>query len=401
MLRRWDLDGRRQLGWHHLEELATALGVQRRRDRTSPPPATTCPSGTWPPASWRRPGRSRAGSRPSPSRPTAIGSPPATTTASSASGTGASQTRLLRKFAPTRSAVSALAFSAGRRPPGLAPARTRPSTVWDAKTAPTAGSLIGHTDRIPGPGLASRRPPALLGRLGHHRPRLGRGQVRADHPAQQPRRPGPRAGPERRRRPAGLQPTRPTPSTSGTRTATAKLQRHCGRRPARSAPWPSPRRPAAGVRRDRAHRPRLGLGKGARQEGAADDRGPRAPASRSARTAGGWWSLGAGATLGVWRTEDATPGPALEGAGVLRAFAASPDGQWIAGSRAGDDDARAGRSDPRPVGRRQPAAASRRWKGRPAPSPPWPFPPTPPCWRRAASAAATSGSGAFPTAGRS
>ena len=51
-------------------------------------------------------------------------------------------------------------------------------------------------------------------------------------------------------------------------------------------------------------------------------------------------ALGAGATLGLWQTEDAAPGPVLENAGELRAFAASPDGRWIAGSRAADDDER-------------------------------------------------------------
>ena len=49
-------------------------------------------------------------------------------------------------------------------------------------------------------------------------------------------------------------------------------------------------------------------------------------------------ALAAGAMLGVWRTEDAAPGPALEGAAELRAFAASPDGRWVVGSQAGDDD---------------------------------------------------------------
>ncbi len=45
-------------------------------------------------------------------------------------------------------------------------------------------------------------------------------------------------------------------------------------------------------------------------------------------------TLGAGAALGLWRTDDATPAAGLEDADLLRAFAASPDGKWIAGSRA-------------------------------------------------------------------
>ena len=53
-------------------------------------------------------------------------------------------------------------------------------------------------------------------------------------------------------------------------------------------------------------------------------------------------ALGTGATLGVWQTADSTPGPAFQDAGELRAFAASPDGRWIAASPAGDDEVQTG-----------------------------------------------------------
>ncbi len=49
-------------------------------------------------------------------------------------------------------------------------------------------------------------------------------------------------------------------------------------------------------------------------------------------------ALAAGAALGVWQTEDAAPEPAPEGAAELQAFVASPDGRWIVGSAAGDDE---------------------------------------------------------------
>ena len=98
-----------------------------------------------------------------------------------------------------------------RQRPGL----PRTAAGWRARRGP-GHSPVGRENGPPArrpdrphrphprPGLASRRPPTLLGRLGHHRPRLGRGEGRADHPSQQPYRPGPRAGPERRRLVAGL-----------------------------------------------------------------------------------------------------------------------------------------------------------------------------------------------------
>ena len=50
-------------------------------------------------------------------------------------------------------------------------------------------------------------------------------------------------------------------------------------------------------------------------------------------------TLGAGAMLGIWETKDSSSGPELQDAGPLRAFAASPDGKWIAGSRAAEESA--------------------------------------------------------------
>jgi WD40 repeat protein len=48
-------------------------------------------------------------------------------------------------------------------------------------------------------------------------------------------------------------------------------------------------------------------------------------------------SLGAGTALRVWEAAGGAPGVELEGAGALRAFAASPDGRWYAASLAGPD----------------------------------------------------------------
>jgi WD40 repeat protein len=52
-------------------------------------------------------------------------------------------------------------------------------------------------------------------------------------------------------------------------------------------------------------------------------------------------ALGAGTALRVWDTATGEDGLSLEGAGVLRAFAASPDGRWFAASVADDRPANA------------------------------------------------------------
>ena len=63
-----------------------------------------------------------------------------------------------------------------------------------------------------------------------------------------------------------------------------------------------------------------------------------APASRSARTAGGSWRWGPARRWASGKRRIRRRGRRSGGRGELRAFAASPDGRWIAGSRAGDDD---------------------------------------------------------------
>ena len=185
-------------------------------------------------------------------------------------------------------------------------------------------------------GLAPRRPPALLRRVGHHGPRLGRGDVRADHPAQQPHRPGPRAGPQRRRRPARLRRFGPCHPLLGHEPPPRGARRR-RRRPARSALWPS--RPTAGGwrRAGTSTSSTFGIRKSLSKKARPATRGPRGPASRSARTAGGWSCWGPGRRSGCGERRTRRPARRWRTRGA-RAFAASPDGRWIAGSRAGDDD---------------------------------------------------------------
>ena len=340
-----------------------ALGVQPRRAVIWPPPATICPSGT-----------STAGELEASLAAAVLGDgrrllarrrscwPPATTTAPSACGTGAARPGSGNPRPPI-----------GRQRPGVQPGRRPPGLGRRGPGHSLVGREDGPAARQPDrphrphsrPGLASRRPPALLRRLGHHGPRLGRGEVRADHPAQQPRRPGPRAGPERRRRPAGLHRFGPRHPHLG-HEPQPRGAAYCRRRPARSAPWPSA--PTAGGWRPAGteHIIHLWDSEKAQQEGAADDsldhaRRRRAQPGQSA--ARSRWGPGPRWACGERRTR--RPAPALEGAGELRAFAASPDGKWIAGSRAGDDER--GEATLGPVGRRHAAAASRLLEGQGGP----------------------------------
>ena len=245
--------------------------------------------------------------------------------------------KLLQEIRAHKSAVSALAFSAdGLR---LASAgEDQAIHLWDTKTARPLGSLIGHTDRIPGSGLASRRPAALLRRMGHHRPRLGRGDLRADHSSQQPRQPGPHPRPERRRQPVGVRrfgQHHPRlghePQPRGERTAAAG--------PRDPRPGLQSRRPAVGFRRRGTHHPLMGFGKGTRRSppGRSADHAhlPRAQPGQPAT----WPRSGPAPRWASGKPTTPSSGPELQDAGALRAFAASPDGKWIAGSRAAEESA--------------------------------------------------------------
>ena len=173
VLRRWDLDGRRQLGWHHLEELATLwafsagatlprlrqrrpVGLGRRHGRAGGVLAAAVLGD----GRGLLAGRRRAGGRLRRRR-----RPPL--------GLAATRPRFARGARPPL-AGQRPGVQRGRRPAGLAPARTGPFTCG-TRRRPAARQPDRPHRPHPRPGLAPRRPAALLGRLGHHGPRLGRG----------------------------------------------------------------------------------------------------------------------------------------------------------------------------------------------------------------------------------
>ena len=332
-LRRWDLDGRRQLGWHHLEELAVVWAFSAGASRLA--------SATDDLSVWDVTAGELEANWPQPCWVTAVAFSPDGDRLAAGYDDGfvrlwdwRRQTRLWEVRAH-RSPVSALAFSpdGGR----LASAgEDRAVHLWDVKTARPLGSLIGHTDRIPGMVWrpdgrrlysagwdttvrvwdVEKCEPIIL--LNSHTGQVHALALSGD---------------------GGLLAC--TDSTHAIHFWDTNRHRevHVTAPQAREvralAFAPDGRRLASGGNEHIIH---LWDSEKSQQEGEADDsRAARAgvalsPDSRRLVV------LGAGATLGLWRTEDAAPGPALEGAGELRAFAASPDGRWIAGSRAGDDE---------------------------------------------------------------
>ncbi|HVS36966.1 MAG TPA: WD40 repeat domain-containing protein [Gemmataceae bacterium] len=332
VVRRWDLDGRRQLGWHHLEELATvwafSAGARHLASATDDLSVWDAAAGELE-ASW-----------PQPCWVTALGFSPAADVL--AAGYDDGRVRLWNWHTQTplweinahQSAVSAVAFSAdGCR---LATAgEDRVIHLWDAPTAGSRGSLVGHSDRIP----------ALVWHPNGHRLYSAGWDTTA------------RVWDVERCEPIILlnshtgQVHALALSADGSRLACADAafavhiwdtnrhrEMHVMPPQAREvralAFTPDGRRLASGGADhiihvwdcDRAH-------DGGEPADLPTTRASVALSPDSRRLS----ALGAGATLGVWRTEDAAQGPGLQDAGELRAFAASPDGRWIAGSRVADD----------------------------------------------------------------
>ena len=342
VLRRWDLDGRRQLGWHHLEELATlwafapaALHLASASDDLSVwEVAAGTLAASWPQACWV----------------TAVAFSPDGGRLAAGHDDGFVRLwdwrdqRLLREFQGHRSAVSALAFDAdGRR---LASAgEDKAIHIWDANTGKNKGDLLGHTDRVPalawhpdGRRLYSagwdttarvwdveRFEPLIL--LNTHAAQVHTLALSPD---------GGRLACADSANVVHVWDT-------GCNREVSVLPPQAGEVRALAFSADSRRLASGGLERvvhvwdsDRA----------ADDEATADPQTTRSgvavsPDSRRLVT------LGAGAALGVWLTEDAAPAAGLQGAGLLRAFAASPDGKWIAGGlavdeRTGPTDATAG-----------------------------------------------------------
>ncbi len=334
VLRRWDLDGRRQLGWHHLEELATIW--------TFGPGARHLASASDDLSVWEVAPGDLAATWPQPCWVTAVAFSPDETLLAAGYDDGAvrlwdwREQRLAREIRAHKKAVSALAFDrdGGR----LASAgEDKNIYLWNVKTGNKTGALVGHTDRIPavvwhpdGRRLysagwdttarvwdAASCEPIIL--LNSHAGQVHALALTAD---------------------GGLLACADSANTVHVWDAARNRE-------------VSVLRPQAGEIRALAFGPdgrRLASGglervvhiwdstKGPEDEPATDGRRTRtcvALSPDSRRLA----ALCAGSALGLWRTDDATPADGLEDADLLRAFAASPDGKWIAGSRSTDETA--------------------------------------------------------------
>lgn len=329
VLRRWDLDGRRQLGWHRLEGPATlwAFGPGARHLASASDDLSV----------WEVAAGDLAASWRQPCWVTAVAFSPDENLLAAGYDDGAVRLwawrdqRLVREIRGHKRAVSALAFDrdGGR----LASAgEDKNIYLWEMKKGNKIGALVGHTDRIP---------------------------AVAWHPD------GRRlysAGWDTTARVWDVDSCEPIillNSHAGQVYTLALSADGCLLACADSANavhiWDAARNREAGVLHPQAGEIRaLAFGPDGRRlasgglgrfvhiwdSGKALEDGPAAdgqatrtcvalsPDSRRLAT------LGAGAALGLWRTDDATPAAGLEDVDLLRAFAASPDGRWIAGSRA-------------------------------------------------------------------
>jgi WD40 repeat protein len=332
VVRRWDLDGRRQIGWHHLEDLATLWAFS--------PDARHLAAASDDLAVWESATGEMVASWPQPCWVTAVAFQPNGGGLAVGYDDGAVRLwdwpnqKLLQEIRAHKSAVSAVAFSAD----GLRFASTgedKAIHLWETKTARPLGSLIGHTDRIPGLAwhpdgkrvysagwdttarvwdVATCEPIILLnshaGQV-HTLVLSGDGNLLAC---------------------ADSANTIHVWDTSRNREVTVRPPQP---REIRALAFnPDGRRLASGGAERIIH---VWDSEKAQDEVRQGD--PQttrtclalSPDSRRLVT------LGAGATLGIWETKDAAAGPELQDAGALRAFAASPDGKWIAGSRAAEE----------------------------------------------------------------
>jgi WD40 repeat protein len=342
VLRHWDLTGRQQLDFHPLDEVATlwAFSTGARllaagSDELSVWEAACTPGG--------RPAGGLRASWPVPSWVTAIAFPPQGDLV--ATGHDDHVVRLwdlaseqtVREFRGHGQAVSALAFSPDGKTLATA-GEDKVIRLWDVATGASRGSLVGHTDRIPalawrpdGRHLVSAGwdttarvwdvstcEPVIL--LNSH---AGQVYALAFSPD------GSRLACADSDNAVHIW------DTNRNRTVTV-LRGHALASPSRQADGvrclafsPDGQRLAWGGTERVIHL--WDARQGTNEDDTVDPLTSRtglgvSPDGR--RLA----SLGAGTPLRVWDTATAQPAVELEGGPVLRAFAASPDGRWLAGS---------------------------------------------------------------------
>jgi WD40 repeat protein len=341
VLRRWNVTTQQQLDWHGLEELATLWGFS--------PDAALVAAGSDELSVWEAESGALRASWPQPSWVTAVAFQPGGGLLATGHDDGSvrlwdlARQELVRQLKGHGRSISALAFRGdGRR---LASAgEDRAIRVWDVDSGAAVGSLLGHHDRIPalawhpnGQRLLSAGwdttarvwdvetgEPIIL--LNSHA-----GQVQA---------------------------VAVSPDGKLVACADSANAVHV---------WDAERYRTLQVLRHRAGEVRclafspdgqvLAFGGAERvihlwdaRRGGGDDEAIDPQLSRTAlavspdgrRLA----SLGAGTALRVWDSTSGAPAAGLEGAGALRAFAASPDGRWFAASRAEEG------ADPRTPSRR-------------------------------------------------
>ena len=328
VLRRWDVATRQQLDWHGLEEFATLWGFS--------PDGALVAAGSDELSVWEAASGALRASWPQPSWVTAVAFQPGGGLLATGHDDGAvrlwdlARQEVVRELKGHGRSVSALAFRGdGRR---LASAgEDRAICIWDVDSGAAVGSLLGHHDRIP----------AL-----------------AWHPA------------GRRLLSAGWDTTARVWDVE-TGEPIILLNSHAGQVQAVAVSpdgklvacadsanavhvWDAERYRTLQVLRRHAGEVRcltfspdgqlLAFGGAERvvhlwdaRRGGADHAAIDPLLSRTGLSVGPGGrlaSLGAGTALRVWDTAGGTPAPGLEGAGALRAFAASPDGLWFAASRA-------------------------------------------------------------------